>query len=141
MLIGELSKRSGLSRDTIRYYEKRLLLVASERGAGNDYKNYRQEALERLKHIQRLKEVGFTLQEIGRLLSGDGNPHACEDLPVQLPQKIARIDRQVAVLLEYKASLLDVQRACNGACAVQDGMPTCVPLVSTARAGVSVSCC
>jgi len=139
MLIGELSKRSGLSRDTIRYYEKRMLLAASERDIGNDYKNYGPEALERLKQIQRLKDVGFTLQEIGQLLVGDGKHHACVDLPAQLPQKIERIDRQVAVLLEHKASLMEVQRACNGACAVQSGMPTCVPRESAAKSGVSCS--
>ena len=139
MQIGELSRRAGLSRDTIRFYEKRLLLVAKERSAENDYKNYGLEALARLNHIQRLKEVGFTLQEIQQLLVGDGKQHACEDLPQQLPRKIERIDRQVATLLAYKASLLQVQRACDGACEVLEGLPTCVPQISGVTP--SAGCC
>lgn len=139
MLIGELSQRAGLSRDTIRYYEKLMLLVVKVRNAGNDYKNYGQEALERLNHIQRLKDVGFTLREVRQLLVGDGKHHACEELPLQLPQKIEQIDRKVAVLMTYKASLLEVQRACNGQCDTQDGMPSCVSLMPAPAP--AIKCC
>jgi MerR family Zn(II)-responsive transcriptional regulator of zntA len=133
MLIGELSKCSGLSRDTIRYYEKLTLLAVAERNTRNDYKNYGREALDRLHHIQRLKGVGFTLREIRRLLTGDGKHHACEDLPRQLAQKLERIGAQVAVLLQFKASLLEVQHACNGECSTRDGMPACVAHTSAPK--------
>ena len=52
MLIGELSMRSGFSRDTIRYYEKLSLLTANHRDSENQYKNYGEEAVDRLRHIQ-----------------------------------------------------------------------------------------
>lgn len=133
MLIGELSRCSGLSRDTIRYYEKLLLLTVKNRSAGNQYKNYGREALERLRHIQQLKDIGFTLREIRELLVGEGNTHPCKDLPLQLTQKLEKIDEQVTVLLKFKAPLLGMQKACNGECSTLDGVPPCVPKAGASR--------
>ena len=127
MLIGKLSKRSGFSRDTIRYYEK-LGIVATGMGrAGNGYKNYPLAALERLQHIRRLKECGFTLPEIRRLLVHEGGHPPCANLPAQLAEKIMKIDEKMKVLLEYQQSLFQIQQACNGACRTIQGMPGCIP--------------
>lgn len=139
MLIGELSKRSGFSRDTIRYYEKLgLVTTAMDRLAGNGYKNYSLEILERLLHIHRLKTCGFTLLEIRRLLVQHDDRPACDNLPAQLAEKIMKIDKKVAVLLEYKQSLLKIQQSCNGACAINQGMPDCIPPLPTKN---SRPCC
>ena len=129
MLIGELSKHSGFPRDTIRYYEK-LGLISMAVTRTNAYKNYPLEVLERLRQIRRLKECGFTLLEIKRLLINAGDTHTCDDLPAQLIRKIAKIDEKMTVLLEYKQSLLQIQRACDGACSTIDGMPDCIPRAS-----------
>src|SRR5690348_8538603 len=104
MLIGELSKRSGLSRDTIRYYEKLSLVTMKYRRIGNRYKDYGQEAVDRLRRIQQLKNIGFTLREVRQLLVGQENRHPCEGLPLRLMQKLEKIDKQIAVLLSFKAS-------------------------------------
>lgn len=127
MLIGELSKRSGFTRDTIRYYEKLGLVVMSKgQRAGNGYKNYSLETLERLQHIHHLKECGFTLLEVRRLLIQGDSGSACDDLPAQLVDKILKIDQKMAVLLEYKKSLLQIQARCNGGCGTSQGVPDCV---------------
>lgn len=70
MLIGELSKRSGYSRDTIRYYEKIGLIVLPKpsRRNSNNYKDYPVEVLLTLKAIRKYKDLGFTLEEIRELL-------------------------------------------------------------------------
>lgn len=69
MLIGELSKKTGFSRDTIRYYEK-LGLISQSGAAGrfNNYKNYSVEILNRLLAIRKIKEFGFTLKETHNML-------------------------------------------------------------------------
>jgi DNA-binding transcriptional MerR regulator len=133
MLIGDLSKQSGLSRDTLRYYEKLGLLVAASRNADNDYKHYGRVALERLQHVQRLKDVGFTLREVRQLLVDDAAFQPCANLPGQLATKIEALDQQVEALLAIKASLLDMQRHCTDDCAAPNGLPACVPLVAPAR--------
>lgn len=69
MLIGELSKRSGFSRDTIRYYEKLELIALSKTARReHNYKDYPLEVLQRLLVIKKYKELGFTLEEIRELL-------------------------------------------------------------------------
>jgi MerR family transcriptional regulator, copper efflux regulator len=69
MLIGELSKKTGVSKDTIRFYEKLGLIAATDRQAGTKlYKEYSPETLERLAMIGQGKGLGFTLSEIKQLL-------------------------------------------------------------------------
>ncbi|MEO6315211.1 MAG: MerR family transcriptional regulator [Chitinophagaceae bacterium] len=70
MLIGELSKKSGLSRDTIRYYQKLELIPASGRQADySNYNNYTEAILKRLLAIRQIKEYGFTLKETHGMLA------------------------------------------------------------------------
>lgn len=69
MTIGELSQKSGLSRDTIRYYERLGLFTDAER-AGNNYRVYDERALVILGLIRRCKSLGFTLREIESFLEG-----------------------------------------------------------------------
>lgn len=74
MLIGELSKQTGLSKDTIRFYEKVGLISASDRRAGTKlYKEYSLETIERLRMITQGKGLGFTLSEIKQLLEEWGS--------------------------------------------------------------------
>jgi MerR family transcriptional regulator, copper efflux regulator len=69
MLIGELSKQTGLSKDTIRFYEKLGLIAASNYDLGTkSYKRYSSETIERLSTIVQGKSLGFTLSEIKQLL-------------------------------------------------------------------------
>lgn len=69
MLIGELSKKTGFSKDTIRFYEKIGLIFSSNRRAGTRlYKEYSPETVERLLMIDQGKRLGFALSEIKQLL-------------------------------------------------------------------------
>lgn len=63
MLIAELERRSGLSRDTIRYYE-RLELITPPRRSDNGYRHYDERTLVELTFITKAQEVGFSLQQI-----------------------------------------------------------------------------
>ena len=69
MLIGELAQKTGLSKDTIRFYEQMGLIVASERQAGSrTYKEFSAEAIEWLRSIAQGKSLGFTLNEMKQLV-------------------------------------------------------------------------
>lgn len=69
MLIGQLSKRSGFSRDTIRYYEKIGLIVLPKNSRiNNNYKDYPEDVLHLLSLIRKYKDLGFTLEEIRELI-------------------------------------------------------------------------
>ena len=70
MLINELSKVSGLSTHTIRFYEKCGLIKGSrnESVKSNNYFHYDEETIRKLEFINDAKSVGFTIKEIGQLV-------------------------------------------------------------------------
>ncbi|MDO3720738.1 MerR family transcriptional regulator [Marinobacter sp. chi1] len=127
MLIGKLASESGLSKDTIRYYEKRGLLRSGCKNIqGNGYKNYPAEALERLHHIREFKELGFTLSEIGELLDMvSRHSDACAGLPEKLDKKIGILEKKMNMLALYKNRLEAVRQSCDGQCSKPTGLPEC----------------
>ena len=62
MQIGELATATGLSRDTLRFYEKRGLLLS--RRLANGYRDYPPEAVQWLCYLRAAQALGFTLAEI-----------------------------------------------------------------------------
>jgi MerR family transcriptional regulator, copper efflux regulator len=70
MLIGQLSRRTGFSKDTIRYYEKLGLITLPKRSRmDQSYKDYPEELIHTFSAIRKYKELGFTLEEIRELLA------------------------------------------------------------------------
>lgn len=127
MLIGELASKSGFSRDTIRYYEKRgLLQVAALDRRENNYKNYSPHVLQRLAQIRQFKAMGFTLAESARLFKDFENINdPCSELPLQLDEKIALLDEKMKLLAQHKSKLLELRKACDGSCGSDQGLPDC----------------
>lgn len=106
MLIGELAARTGLSQDTIRYYEKRGL-ISSRRGRGHSrYKDYPDEVIDNLRLVSRLKDFGFTLSEIDIFLRAirDNEPSCAAMLPM-LHQKLGKLRAELEILEKKKSEL------------------------------------
>jgi MerR family transcriptional regulator, copper efflux regulator len=108
MLIGELSKKTGVSKDTIRFYEKLGLLVANvgealtlaDRQAGTRlYKEYGPETVERLAMIGQGKGLGFTLSEIKQLLDDWGSGTLSKH------DQIKVIERKIEEIVEKREKL------------------------------------
>jgi len=86
LLIGELARLAGVKRDAVRFYERSGLLARPVRSA-NGYRAYDETALARLRFIQKAQSLGFSLDEVKRILSlrerqsdlplrgGDGGSH------------------------------------------------------------------
>ncbi|MDQ6980436.1 MAG: MerR family transcriptional regulator [Ghiorsea sp.] len=68
MKIGELAKKTKVCVDTVRYYEKRQLLLQPKR-TSSGYRTYTEQDVKRLLFIVQAKTLGFTLEEIKLLLS------------------------------------------------------------------------
>ena len=95
MQIGEIAAATGISRDTLRFYEKRGLLAA-RRGA-NGYRDYPPDAVEWLRYIRTAQQLGFTLKEIEADLPLLAAPQAsAARLRAALQAKVAEIDRRIA---------------------------------------------
>ena len=104
MLIGTLATLTGLSRDSLRFYEKRGLLQA--RRADNGYRDYPEEAVQWLGYVRTAQQLGFTLAEIAAdlplLAQGrDAGPA----LRAALARKLADIDERIAALQGLRADL------------------------------------
>ncbi len=65
---GELARRTGVSKDTLRFYEREGLLARPER-LPNNYRVYSPEAVERVLWIRRVLAAGFTVGELSRILA------------------------------------------------------------------------
>lgn len=107
MLIGEVAAASGLSKDTIRFYEKIGLIRAGNRIAGTRrYKEFSPSTLNRLNLIQKAKRLGFTLNEIKQTLDSwqDGSLSSAQKVQI-IEEKMAGIDEQIAELEGIKAYL------------------------------------
>lgn len=118
MLIGELSAKTGLSRDTIRFYEKEgLISIGRKQRRENNYKEYDETVLERLNAIKRIKNFGFTLNETADLLSLIAvNGATCDEVRGRINKKIAVIDNKIDDLLQLRQQLLTNIQICRDGC-------------------------
>ena len=114
MLIGELSKRSGLSRDTIRFYEKQGLIDPGKKeNQFNNYKEYTEETFQRLQYIKRLKQYGFTLNESSDLLQMlEADEATCQNMSHKIDDKVLLISQKIEELLAIRQQLLDGKKKC-----------------------------
>ena len=104
MRIGELAAATGLSRDTLRFYEERGLLAARRRA--NGYREYPPEAVEWLCYLRSAQALGFTLADIEAgmpLLADPANAGA--ELRAALERKLGDIDARIAGLAELRSAL------------------------------------
>jgi MerR family copper efflux transcriptional regulator len=129
MLIGELVKRSGLTKDAIRFYEKKgLINLDKKQRRENNYKEYPEQVLERLMLIKAIKSFGFTLNEIDTFFelwqAEDAN--AC-NLMETLDNKITQIDENIKRLTELRERLSTSIVKCKaGNCEFDKSVPSCV---------------
>jgi DNA-binding transcriptional MerR regulator len=119
MLIGELSRWTGFSRDTIRFYEKEgLIKVGRKQRRANNYKDYTEEILKRLLIIKKLKSFGFTLNETADFLSMvEENMATCNVVNEKVEVKVKIIDEKIQELENIKNKLLNGVASCLNGCA------------------------
>lgn len=94
MRIGELSKLSGLAASRIRFYEGMGLMQAVTRKA-NGYREYAPEALVILEIVANAQSVGFSLEQVRRLLPLGQDNWKHDELLKALKQKVADIEAGV----------------------------------------------
>jgi DNA-binding transcriptional MerR regulator len=105
MRIGELSKKSGCSIVTIRYYEREGLLLPPERTHGN-YRVYDTSALERLTFIMHCRHHGMKLGDIRALLAYRDRPlGGCGWIHTMLDKHLEELDGQIEALQKLRADL------------------------------------
>ncbi len=105
MLINELSKRTGISAHTIRFYEKSGLIKGKrdENVKSNNYFHYDDETIEKLELIRDAKSVGFTISEISQLMDAwYNNKITISEKLAVLDEKLLSIDERINQLKAMK---------------------------------------
>lgn len=98
MQIKQVVEKTGLSRDTIRFYEQQGLIAEPRRGE-NGYRYYDHSAIVHLRMISQAKDLGFTLKEIKQLVQLlYSNELTRGQMHKQLTSKREEIDRKLVEL-------------------------------------------
>ena len=102
---GELARRAGVSTDTLRHYERKGVLGAPRR-AMNGYRQYGLEALDRVLLVRRALGVGFTLDELARILKERDRGRApCRQVRELAAAKLAEIETRLSELIDVRDRL------------------------------------
>jgi DNA-binding transcriptional MerR regulator len=107
---GELARLSGVSADTLRHYERVGVLPRPDRGS-NGYRRYAPNALDRVRLVRRALVMGFTLDELQRVLAArDRGSPPCGEVRRLAAEKLAAIDARLDELASLRDELLETIR-------------------------------
>jgi len=113
LTIGQVAKQCGVGVETIRFYEREGLIVQPSRPESG-FHNYPPDAVGRVRFIQRSKSLGFSLREIGDLLSlRVDQATTCPEVKRRAEAKIADIGKKIETLLGMKRALEKLTAACR----------------------------
>lgn len=114
MRIGELSKLSGVSVETIRYYEAQGLIPKAQRSM-NNYRSYSEGHLKRLSFIRHCRSLDMSLDDI-RLLSNVDARRSDDALRVHalINEHLHKIDEQIDALKKLRQHLGLLALCCHG---------------------------
>lgn len=104
--IGEVAKRTGIGVETLRFYERSGLLSRPARTEGG-YRLYDSEALDTLEFIKRAQTLGFTLDEIKRIIAeSQAGQSPCDEVREIVRQRLAELDERLEQMQRYRDALL-----------------------------------
>jgi len=113
MQIGEIAKRTCLTVDAIRFYEKRKLLPRAVRSASR-FRLYGESSVERLRFIQQMQGLGFSLREVGELIQlRERKVEACESVRQLLTAKLADVRAKMREVRRLETELGADFRKCS----------------------------
>src|ERR1043166_8680202 len=102
---GKLADLAGVSRDTLRHYERKGVLPRPLRGH-NGYRRYPPEALQRVQLVRRALSVGFTIDELARVRKvRDAGGAPCEEVRRLAAEKLLNVQAQLRELTELRDEL------------------------------------
>ena len=106
--IGAVAERCGVSRDTLRHYERVGVITGIERD-GSGYRRYEPGVIDRVRIIRRAIEIGFTLDELSRIFRqrAGGSP-PCRKVCQLASQKLEDVERQLAALQSLRGALRQI---------------------------------
>lgn len=118
--IGEAASRTGVPAKTIRFYEE-IRLISPARRLDNRYRAYSEQDVQTLRFIQRARSLGFSLKNVGELLTLYRDRRRSSQSVKRLAlAHVADLDRKIAELTSIRDSIAELARRCHG-----DQRPEC----------------
>lgn len=126
--IGETATRSGVSCKMIRHYES-IGLIPKARRTATGYRNYAESDVQTLRFVARARDLGFSIRQIGDLLSlWQNRRRRSNEVKALALSHIAQMDARIAETQAMKAALEHLVHCCRG-----DERPHCPILDNLAR--------
>ena len=123
--IGEISKRTGVNIETIRYYERIKIMPQPDRTAGGN-RQYNYDQLKRLSFIKTSRELGFKINEIRALLEMvDEQDFTCGEVHELTIGHLASVREKIKGLRKLEKALVSMASECS-----QGNVPDC-PILET----------
>ncbi|MDT7531464.1 Hg(II)-responsive transcriptional regulator [Sphingopyxis sp. SE2] len=123
LTIGAFAKSAGVNVETIRFYQRKGLLVEPDRPYGG-IRRYGEADVARVKFVKTAQRLGFTLDEIVQLLRLEDGTH-CSEAAGIAGARLADVRARLADLARMEAALSQLERDCNA----HHGDVTC-PLIA-----------
>jgi DNA-binding transcriptional MerR regulator len=111
--IGDVASETGLTVDTIRFYERQRLLRQAARSGGG-FRLFSQSDVADLEFIRNAQELGFSLQEIRELVElRNARYPDCRKVVIMLEHKIASVHGKIAALRKLERELKRTMIRCQ----------------------------
>lgn len=129
--IGDAARSAGVNVQTLRYYERRGLVVAAIR-RHTGQREYVAGDIDRVRVIKATQRLGFTLEEIGEMLDLSAHRRGTGELRARAAAKIDEIDGRIAQLAAMRSALTDVMAAnCDSLTDCSCGLACPLPLAGS----------
>jgi DNA-binding transcriptional MerR regulator len=132
--IGQVSQKTGLSVDAIRFYEREGLLPHPARTRGG-YRLYSAPEVANLEFIQRAQQLGFSLCEIRELFAIQRHPRVCVHVRDLITQKLAVVRDKITELERLETSLSNALKQCSDGIRQGTGHQASCPVLNAMKGG------
>ncbi|GAA0463568.1 MerR family transcriptional regulator [Alkalibacillus silvisoli] len=123
LTISQIAKGSNVNIETVRYYEKRGLISEPPR-TESGYRMFPKEVIQDIQFIKRAQDIGFTLEEIKKLLCASNNENfQSEEMYQFANNKIQEIDSKIHEFIQMKSLLEELAAKCPGSGVPKDQCP------------------
>ena len=132
--IGKAAKATGLTVDTIRFYQKSGLLIAPRRTSAG-YRVFTDADIADLRFIAEAQDLGFSLAEIKELVQLRGESgRGCPEVYGLIGRRLASVREKIVALKQMEAELSRAQRVCARALRTRRGDDRCPVIEQIAKA-------
>jgi MerR family mercuric resistance operon transcriptional regulator len=128
LTIGAFASAAGVNVETIRFYQRKGLLLAPDKPYGS-IRRYNAADVTRVRFVKSAQRLGFSLDEIAELLRLDDDAH-CDEASQLAERKLQDVREKMNNLARMEAVLSELVRACHA----RKGNVSC-PLIASLQGG------